>query len=309
MNGLYEVKAVLSQGGKSAEASTTFEVTGGQPSGDTEIASVFDAQLPAHSSRPLAITIPANPIERPSVEEINSILADATKYAMTYRDSLPNFMCEQVTDRYIYRVNLGGTGQWDHKDKSTELLTYFEHEENRNLLELEQNGSTGSPDTENNRGATSDGEFGFTLSGIFRPSSKADFQWKETGVLGDGTVQVFDYRVAPEHSTFNLRASSTDVITVGYHGQVYIDTVTRMVRRITKAADNVPPRYPIQGALVSVDYDFVVLNDHDYMLPISAQVILKKSRKELDRNEIEFRNFRRFGSDTRILNDGSVAKP
>ena len=66
---------------------------------------------------------------------------------------------------------------------------------------------------------------------------------------------------------------------------------------------------PIQGALVSVDYDFVVLNDHDYMLPISAQVILKKGRKELDKNEIEFRNFRRFGSDTRILNDGSVAKP
>jgi len=46
VNGLYEVKAVLSQGGKSAEASTTFEVTGGQPSGDTEIASVLDAQLP-----------------------------------------------------------------------------------------------------------------------------------------------------------------------------------------------------------------------------------------------------------------------
>jgi VWFA-related protein len=309
VNGLYEVKAVLSQGGKSAEASTTFEVTGGQPSGDTEIASVLDAQLPAHSSGALAITIPANPIERPSVEEINSILADATKYALTYRDSLPNFMCEQMTDRYIYRVNLAGTGQWNHKDKFTERLTYFEHEENRILLELEQNGSTSSHDTENTSGAISDGEFSFTLSGVFRPSAKADFQWKETGVLGDGTVQVFDYRVAPEHSTFYLRARSNDVITIGYHGQVYIDTVTRMVRRITKAADNVPPKYPIQAALVSVDYDFVVLNDHDYMLPISAQVLLKKGRKELDRNEIEFRNFRRFGSNMRVVNDGSVAKP
>ncbi|MGO8935208.1 MAG: VWA domain-containing protein [Terracidiphilus sp.] len=309
VNGAYEVKAVLSQGGRSAESSTAFEVTGGQQSGDIEIASVLDAPLPAHPSGPLAITIPANPIERPSVDEINSILADATKYAMTYRDTLPNFMCEQVTDRYIYHVNLGGTGQWDHKDKSTELLTYFEHEENRSLLEREQNGSISSDDTENARGATSDGEFSFTLSGIFRPSSKTDFQWKEIGVLGDGTVQVFDYRVAPENSTFNLRASSTDVITVGYHGQVYIDTVTRMVRRITKTADNVPPRYPIQGAMVNVDYDFLVLNNHDYMLPISAQVILKKGRGELDMNQIDFQNFRRFGSDTRIVNDGSVAKP
>ena len=302
VNGLYEVKAVLSQGGKSAEASTTFEVTGGQPSGDTEIASVLDAQLPPHSSGPLAITIPANPIERPLVQEINSILADATKYAMTYGDSLPNFMCEQMTDRYTYRVNLGGTGQWNHKDEFAEQLTYFEHEENRTLLELEQNGSTSSHDTENLRGAVSDGEFGFTLSGLFRPSSKADFQWKETGVLGDGTVQVFDYRVSPEHSTFNLRASLNDVVTVGYHGQVYIDTVTRMVRRMTKEADHAPPKYPIQAALISVDYDFVVLNDHDYMLPISAQVILKRGNRQLDMNEIRFRNFRRFGSNLRILN-------
>jgi VWFA-related protein len=308
VNGLYEVKAVLSQGGKSAEASTTFEVTGGQPSGDTEIASVHDAQLPAHSTGPLAITIPANPIPRPSVEEINAILADTTKYAMTYRDTLPNFMCEQTTDRYIYRVNPGGKGQWNHKDKYTELLTYVDHEENRNLLELEQNGSTSSTDTENIRGAISAGEFGFTLSGLFSPSSKADFQWKATGVLGDGTVQIFDYSVAPEHSTFNLRASSIDVISVGFHGQVYIDTVTRMVRRITLVTDNVPPKYPIQEALVSVDYDFVVINNHDYMLPIGAQVILRKGRAELDRNEIEFRNFRRFSSNMRILNSTPVVK-
>jgi VWFA-related protein len=309
VNGLYEVKAVLSQGGKSAEASTTFEVTGGQPSGDTEIASVHDAQLPAHSAGPLAITIPANPIPRPSVEEINSILADTTKYALTYRNSLPNFICEQITDRYIYRVNPGGTGQWNHKDKFTEQLTYFDHEENRNLLELEQSGSTSSQDAETIRGATSAGEFGYTLSGLFSPSSKADLKWKETGVLGDGTVQVFDYRVAPENSTFNLRASSTDVVSVGFHGQVYIDTVTRMVRRITLVTDNAPPKFPIQEALVSVDYDFVVINNHDYMLPIGAQVILRKGRTELDRNEIEFRNFRRFSSNMRILKSTPVVTP
>ena len=113
---------------------------------------------------------------------------------------------------------------------------------------------------------------GFELSGLFRPASKTNFQWKETGILGDGTVQVFDYRIAQENSTFNRRASSNDVITVGYHGQVFIDTVTRRVRRITKTADNIPPKFPIQAALVSMDYDFVVLNDHDYMLPISSQV-------------------------------------
>jgi VWFA-related protein len=308
VNGLYEVKAVLSQGGKSAEASTTFEVTGGQPSGDTQIASVIDAPLPTHSSGPLTITIPANPLPRPSTEEINAILAETTKYAMTYKETLPNFMCEQITDRYIYRVNPVGTGQWNHKDKFTELLTYLDHEENRTIMEMEQSGSS-SQDMENIHGAMSAGEFGVTLSGLFRPSSKADFKWKETGVLGDSTVLIFDYRVAPEHSTLNLRASSVDVITVGYHGQVYIDPVTRRVRRITQVADNVPPKFLIQAVSISVDYDFVVINNHDYMLPISAQVIVVKGRTELDRNEIEFRNFRRFGSNMRILSSTPIVTP
>jgi hypothetical protein len=74
-----------------------------------------------------------------------------------------------------------------------------------------------------------------------------------------------------------------------------------MVRRITQVADNVPVKFLIREASVSVDYDYVVLNNHDYMLPIGAQVLLRKGRRELDLNEIEFRNFRRFGSNMKIL--------
>jgi len=37
------------------------------------------------------------------------------------------------------------------------------------------------------------------------------------------------------------------------------------------------------------------------MLPVGAQVILRRGHKETDLNEIEFRNFRRFGSNVTIL--------
>jgi VWFA-related protein len=307
VDGLYEVKAILSQGGKSAEAGTSFTLSGGQPDEETQIASAINSQIPAHSSGPLTITTPANPIQRPSPEEIKSILADATHNAMEYGASLPNFMCEQVTNRSIDRVYPDGTmSGWKHKDRFTELLTYVNHEESRMMLDLEQNGSTSHQYTIDTRGAVSAGEFGVAFSGLFRPASKADFQWKESAVLGDGTAQVFDYRVAAENSTFNLRASSNNVITVGYHGQVFIDTATRMVRRITQVADNLPVKYLIREASVSVDYDFVVINNHDYMLPISAKTVLRNGRWELDLNEIEFRNFRRFGSTMKILDTPPV---
>jgi hypothetical protein len=156
---------------------------------------------------------------------------------------------------------------------------------------------------------TSVGEFGAAISGLFRPASKADFKWKQTGMLEDGAVQVFDYRVARENSSFNLRGSPIDVITVGYHGEVIIDSTTRSVRRITQVVDEVPEKFPIQGVSASIDYDYVVINDHDYMLPIGAQVITKTGRRELEMNEIVYRGFRRFGSKSKIIFDPPAVKP
>jgi len=147
------------------------------------------------------------------------------------------------------------------------------------------------------------------IEGLFQPSSKANFQWKQTGVLGDGTVQVYDYRVARENSTFALRIRSDRVIIVGYHGQVFIDSATRGLRRITEVADDIPKNFPIQAVSDIVDYDYVVINDHDYLLPVAAQVLLRKGGNEMDLNQIVYRNFRRFGSSVRLVANPPGAKP
>jgi hypothetical protein len=70
--------------------------------------------------------------------------------------------------------------------------------------------------------------------------------------------------------------------------------------------DDVPKTFPIQKAAIRVDYDFVTINDHDYLLPASAQVITKWSGNSLSggslkRNDIAFSNYRRFGSKSRIV--------
>ncbi|MGA2648939.1 MAG: hypothetical protein ABSF28_00370 [Terracidiphilus sp.] len=159
------------------------------------------------------------------------------------------------------------------------------------------------------KGVQSAGEFGAVMTGLFRPLSKAEFKWKETDVLAEGTVQVFDYRVDQENSTLNIRTSANDVVKVGFHGQVVIDSATRNVRRISQVADSVPRGFLVHATLVSVDYDYVAINNHDYLLPVGAQIILRKGRREADMNEIQFRNFRRFGSTMRILNDAPPLNP
>jgi VWFA-related protein len=301
-DGAYQVKVLLSQGGKTAEAQTSFVMTGvssAEADAATDSSDSADATRPVG---PLAITFPSNPIQRPGADELKSIIADATRFAMDYRESLPNFMCQQVTDR---SVSSDGEKTWKHKDKVTGQLTYLDHAEDWSFLEAEQDGhkSHNGDGTETEKGISSAGIFGAVISGLFRPSSKAEIVWKETGVLGDGTVQVFNYRVAQENSNLNLRVGPTEVITVGYHGLVYIDSRAHSVRRITEIADGVPKKYPIHATSVSADYDYVFIGGHDYLMPIGAQVILKKGNHETDLNEIGFRDFHRFGATAKILAD------
>jgi VWFA-related protein len=307
-DGQYEVKATLKQGAISSESSTSFTLTGSATAPASESAAQGSLPIPDTPKGPLKITISSNPSGQPTPEEIKSILADATKYAMAYKDSLPNFMCEQVTDHSINLVDNWGGNKWTHKNKSTELLTFFEHRESRILLDEEISDAAGRANLNRVKAVDSAGEFGFALSGLFRPESKAEFQWKETGLLEDGTVQLFDYRVAQENSTFNLRVSSVDVIKVGYHGQVAIDSATRTVRRITQVVDGIPVKFPIQGVSTSIDYDYIVINNHDYMLPIGAQVITKSGPRELEMNEIAYRDFRRFSTTSRIIFDPDAVK-
>ena len=308
VNGLYEVRAILSQGGKTAQASTSFTLTGAHSPGEDPPAAEADSTSLASAAPAgsLVVTLPANPANRPPGNELKSILADATRNAMDYRDSLPNFICERVTNR---SVDGDGSGKWKHKDKFTELLTYVDHQESRTMLEIEEDGRTTLGDIAAASGVQSAGEFGSVISGIFRPDSKTKFEWKETGALGDGTVQIFDYRVEQENSTLNLRVSATEVESVGFHGQVFIDSATRSVRRISQVVDDPPRKFPIHATFVSVDYDYISINNHDYLLPISAQIIVKKGGRAKNLNEIEFRNFRRFGSKIKILNDAPNEKP
>jgi hypothetical protein len=234
---------------------------------------------------------------------LSSILADAKKFAVDYRNSLPNFICEQVTDRF---VSTDGAKTWKHQDKVIGQLTYLDYAENWSFLENERDGHKNHvDDADNERGISSAGVFGAVITGLFRSSSKAEITWKETGVLNNGTVQVFDFRVAQANSKLNLRVSATEVITVGYHGLVYIDSATHSVRRITEIADDVPKKYPIHATSVSADYDYISIGGRDYLMPVGAQIVLKKGRNETALNEIGFRDFHRFGSTSRIMADPS----
>ena len=65
----------------------------------------------------------------------------------------------------------------------------------------------------------SSGEFGGVLEGVLRPAWKTDVQWRETGALGDGTVQVIDYRV--DRANFILKVGAGTTTFAGCHGSLH----------------------------------------------------------------------------------------
>jgi VWFA-related protein len=317
-SGDYEVIERLVQGGKTTQRAVAFRIEGAalasaaapentsgaiQPlSDDSETAVAFDGQQPgtgARAGRHLVITsLPDGAVSAPSTEQLEAIVAGARKRALDYTATLPNFICVEVTNR---SVDQSGNGTWKHRDSLAELLTYHDNQESRTTLQVNGKRSSLKRTDLNITWPISVGEFGAMLKLVFAPDSKTQFAWKEAATLGDGTgtVQVLNYRVAHENATIDL-SEGNNSIGVGFHGLVYIDSATSGIRRITLEADGLPRSFSMHAAAMTVDYDYVAISARDYLLPVRSTVSLQRGRKQIELNEIAFRNYRRFASRTKI---------
>ena len=294
-NGEYELKETLTQGGKSTTETGKFVLTGEPDWKAGEVAGAAnDAPITVD---PPAMTASESTASRPTQAELDRILGDARRNGLEFADTLPDLICEQTTHR-LFDTN--GNGDWTLKDTIVEQLTYVNHEENRTVL-----GESTAGDKSTVR-MSSTGEFGASMISIFEPDAKANFTWAETVTLHGEAAEVFDYRVEQANSNFMLNNPPFPAAKVGYRGRIYIDRATHGVMSLSIITDDAPKHFPIRKAAVRVDYDYVAINDHDYLLPVSAQVITKLPEESINgklvkRNDISFSNFRKFGSTARIV--------
>lgn len=281
-------------------ASAVVPATGsvGRPEKDIEAVSDSKLDTPGTASRQigrLTITSIADPMPPPAPDELHALIEEARTHSLGYSLSLPNFTCVEMTDR---SVDPSGAGRWKHKDAFAERLRYVDNSETRTMLRV--NGERSSAPRSDLNGPLSRGEFGGVLMAVFSPSSKTDFEYKETDALGTGTVYVLSYKVAQNNSMFSLGDNNRQM-NVAFHGLVYIDSATRSVRRVTLEADGVPQNFTMHSTSITVDYDYVAIGTHDYLVPIRASVSLTQGKREAVLNEIEFRDYRRYASQTKLL--------
>jgi VWFA-related protein len=309
--GNYEVKALLSQDGRTASNSVSFRVEGnsaaansndssltgaGSPSGK-ESASDFDA---AGAGNLFLVTSPTNPVPPPTDAEIQAMIEGARKRALAWTDSLENFLCFEVTD---HSVDATGHGDWKHKDTLVELMRYVDHQESRTAVLL--NGDRTSVQPDRLEFMHSAGEFGAMFHIIFNPSAKAEFTWKRSALVDGQLVQVFAFKVARANSGFDIAHNYHDLY-AGFHGLLYLEPATLSVRNISIEADDIPAALHVRASSMSVDYSWIAMQDHDFLLPVHGAVSLTEANKRPVLNEFEFHNYHRFGSQTRILTDDEL---
>jgi len=262
----------------------------------------------ASASLPAATPPPPKPVyvppPPPSSIEQAKIIDEAREYALNYTKQLPNFICVQVTRR---DNDPSGTGNnWYHGDTITARLSYngFENYE----VILHNNQPVTNASMRQFGGMSSQGEFGSMMKEIFEPETHTEFSWDHWGKLRGRKTYVFAYDVQQEYSKYRVEADDAEAIVPAYRGLVYIDEDTKMVVKIVMTPHDMPSTFPIHDITSSLDYDLETIGDQQFMLPLKSVLTSKRGRM-MSKNDIEFRLYRKFGTESTIKFETPDALP
>lgn len=215
--------------------------------------------------------------------------------ALHYMQTLPNFICDQSTERYISKK----ADHWSRRDRYVARLTYNGNGEVYQLTSL--NGrAVKNMSMESLGGTLSKGDFASALLFLFAPSSQAQFQWNQHTTLRNRDCFVFTYSVDRAHSRLRITEGATgEIYQPAYHGVVYIDSETKSILRLTLESEGIPANFPIQATSHELDFDWAIIAGEKYLLPFDSDVRLTHG-KEITRNVSRFDNYRKFAAESNI---------
>jgi hypothetical protein len=258
-------------------------------------------------------------------DEQSRVLETVRNSSLQYSQNLPNFICSQVTHRTITAdVNFGTSfngasssrggggisassrGQSGVNDVIEEQLTYFDEFEHYEVVTVNGKKASGKEHMEF-AGAISGGEFGSALRNLFDPRSHATFLWDKTARLGGRNVYIFKFEVPSQNGTIVMDRDTDQKILAAYTGHLFVDSTTQQVVRITSEIE-LPVNFPIKMATIAVDYRPVEIAGKNYFLPSHSEVRLK-DKSRLYVNEIEFRNYHKFATESTIHYDSDAPQP
>lgn len=241
----------------------------------------------------------------PSPAEQQSMLAAIRQYAERYVGNLPNFICEQVTRQFEAGKK---PKRWHKGDMLASKLVYEDGREER-TLQMVNNRPVGLRGRFLRRPLETEGEFGMLMDRVFGSAGDTDFTWCGWDTRDGRTLAVFHYSIDGQHSTLSLTLGALKAV-VPYHGSISADPATGTIWRITSEPSDIPPYLETKSLLTTIDYEPTDIAGQSYILPVRARVTLATPSNHI-RNDIEFTNYRKFETESRITysTSGSESEP
>jgi hypothetical protein len=233
-----------------------------------------------------------------STENQPDLLRKAKEVNLEFIAHLPNFVCQQYTTRYQRDDRITG---WQAKDIVSATVVYEGRKERYENIKI--NNRAANADMMGIKGATSTGEFGSFLEGLFAPDVKAEFHYVHAESFRQIHTKVFDYSVKRENTDWTV-SNGGQSIRPAYSGRVWINTETGRVMRIERQADEIPEAFPFKAVEQTLDYDTVMLSGHKILLPVeSSNLACDRNSPACSKNVIQFRDYKEFRGDASITFD------
>ena len=281
-------RPILRHGVPAARKSDRVEVDGEQPK---QVA----AAKPAPESAPPTTPVSGTAGTPRQGSWSNELIARSREWAGSFATSLPNYVCEQLTTRYVQESKATG---WNAIDIISAHVVYENGKEqyrgiavggrktNKSMLDL--------------GGTVSTGEFATTLESLFSSRTHADFKFYRSTIWHDSDTAIYDFKVALPKSEWQIHLGGQTLLPA-YSGSIWIDKSTAQVRRIEMQADQIPQDFLLDSIQWAVDYDLVRLGQSSYLLPTHAENLsCERGSPICKKNSTDFRNYHKFTGESTI---------
>jgi hypothetical protein len=245
----------------------------------------------------------------PSEKESAEVLSKARAATLAAVEEMPDFVVKQQIAR---SAAYAGTNNFRNLDRLVVAVSYrSEGREEYRILSrngiLETNPQL-KQSYEEVGGTSSTGEFVTVLAKIFKPESDTKFELVDTDVVRNNRALIYEYSIMRDKAkqVITVAGAFDDTAITGMKGRIWIDRENFRVLRVESAATEIPDGFRIRAANRTIDYDWVMIADEKYLLPLLSDVRLtsKEDRRTFEtRNVIRFKDYQKYGSEVKILDD------
>jgi hypothetical protein len=240
----------------------------------------------------------------PPEAETTDLLEKSRAATLAAAEAMPDFVVREL----VTRSNaLGKTRNWRVLDHLSIAVSYRANQgEDYRLLAVNGQPSTAKFSSDGLLGGSiSTGEYVSALRQVFAPEHQASFRATDTDTLRGRRTIVYEYVVRQQFSKMTLSIRRR-AVTTGHRGRVWIDRETERVLRLEQVATEIPPDFDITEFNSLIDYDWVTIAERQYLLPVQSDVMATYragGQVYQDRHEIRFRNYQKFGSEVKLIEE------